>query len=36
LIKTGNNKARAARELNVGRATLYRFLSDHPEMVLGE
>ncbi len=36
LIKTGNNKARAARELNVGRATLYRFLSDHPEMVPGE
>ncbi len=31
LVKTGGNKARAARELGVGRATLYRFLSDHPE-----
>jgi PAS domain S-box-containing protein len=31
LRKTGGNKARAARELGVGRATLYRFLTDHPE-----
>jgi PAS domain S-box-containing protein len=31
LVKTGGNKARAARVLNVGRATLYRFLSDNPE-----
>jgi len=31
LIKTGGNKARAARILGVGRATLYRFLSDHPD-----
>jgi PAS domain S-box-containing protein len=31
LIKTGGNKARAARELGVGRATLYRFIGDHPE-----
>jgi len=33
LIKTGGNKARAARILGVGRATLYRFLVDHPEAV---
>jgi PAS domain S-box-containing protein len=31
LKKTGGNKARAARELGVGRATLYRFINDHPE-----
>jgi sigma-54 dependent transcriptional regulator, acetoin dehydrogenase operon transcriptional activator AcoR len=31
LLKTGGNKARAARELGVGRATLYRFISEHPE-----
>jgi transcriptional regulator of acetoin/glycerol metabolism len=30
LIKTGGNKAKAAKLLGVGRATLYRFLSDHP------
>jgi PAS domain S-box-containing protein len=29
LEKTGGNKARAARLLGVGRATLYRFLNDH-------
>lgn len=32
LIKTGGNKARAAKALGVGRATLYRFLSDHPKL----
>ncbi len=32
LIKTGGNKARAARELGVGRATLYRFLSENPDV----
>jgi PAS domain S-box-containing protein len=32
LIKTGGNKARAARILGVGRATLYRFLGDHPQL----
>ncbi len=31
LIKTGGNKARAARELGVGRATLYRFISENPQ-----
>ena len=33
LIKTGGNKARAARILGVGRATLYRFLADNPGAV---
>ena len=32
LIKTGGNKARASKLLGVGRATLYRFLGDHPEL----
>ena len=32
LIKTGGNKAKAAKFLGVGRATLYRFLGDHPEI----
>ena len=33
LEKTGNNKAKAARLLGVGRATLYRFLNGHPEVI---
>ncbi len=36
LVKTGGNKARAARELGVGRATLYRFISEHPEALEAE
>ncbi|MDJ0817455.1 MAG: sigma 54-interacting transcriptional regulator [Desulfobacterales bacterium] len=31
LVKTGGNKAKAAKLLGVGRATLYRFLGDHPK-----
>jgi sigma-54 dependent transcriptional regulator, acetoin dehydrogenase operon transcriptional activator AcoR len=31
LGRTGGNKARAARELGVGRATLYRFIRENPE-----
>jgi sigma-54 dependent transcriptional regulator, acetoin dehydrogenase operon transcriptional activator AcoR len=31
LTKTGGNKTRAAKILGVGRATLYRFLDDHPD-----
>ncbi len=33
IVKTGGNKAKAAKILNVGRATLYRFINDHPEVV---
>jgi PAS domain S-box-containing protein len=32
LERTGGNKAKAAKLMGVGRATLYRFLSDHPEL----
>lgn len=32
LLKTDGNKAKAARLLGVGRATLYRFLSNHPDL----
>jgi PAS domain S-box-containing protein len=32
LQKTAGNKARAAKQLGVGRATLYRFLNDHPDL----
>jgi DNA-binding NtrC family response regulator len=32
LVKTGGNKAKAAKLLGVGRATLYRFLGEHPEL----
>ena len=33
LKQTGGNKAKAARLLGVGRATLYRFLADYPEAI---
>jgi transcriptional regulator with PAS, ATPase and Fis domain len=33
LEKSGGNKAKAARLLGVGRATLYRFLSDYPGLM---
>jgi len=32
LTRTGGNKAKAAKLMSVGRATLYRFLNDHPDM----
>ncbi len=32
LERTGGNKAKAAKLMGVGRATLYRFLSEHPEI----
>jgi transcriptional regulator of acetoin/glycerol metabolism len=32
LAQSGGNKAKAARILNVGRATLYRFLADFPDV----
>jgi transcriptional regulator of acetoin/glycerol metabolism len=32
LGRTGGNKAKAAKLMGVGRATLYRFLNDHPEL----
>lgn len=33
LTQSGGNKAKAARILSVGRATLYRFFNDHPELM---
>jgi len=36
LEKTGGNKSRAAKVLGVGRATLYRFLGDHPQILTEE
>jgi PAS domain S-box-containing protein len=32
LERSGGNKAKAAKTMGVGRATLYRFLNDHPEL----
>jgi sigma-54 dependent transcriptional regulator, acetoin dehydrogenase operon transcriptional activator AcoR len=36
LIKSGGNRARAARLLGVGRATLYRFLGENVELCVDE
>ena len=33
LKETGGNKVKTAKKLGVGRATLYRFLKDNPELV---
>ncbi|MCJ7618072.1 MAG: sigma 54-interacting transcriptional regulator [Desulfobacterales bacterium] len=33
LEKAGGNKSKAAKLLGVGRATLYRFLNEHPEII---
>ena len=32
LEKCGGNKAKAARDLGIGRATLYRYMDEHPEL----
>jgi len=33
LVKTGGNKVKAAKLLGVGRATLYRYINEHPETI---
>ena len=33
LSKTGGNKTKAAKLLNVGRATLYRYINDYPNIL---
>ncbi len=33
LVRTDGNKTKAAQTLGVGRATLYRFIDDHPDVV---
>ena len=35
MVKAGGNKAKAARLLGVGRATLYNFMNTHKELVTG-
>jgi PAS domain S-box-containing protein len=36
LVKAGGNKAKAARLLGVGRATLYNFLNEHEEIAVAD
>ena len=36
LVRTGGNKAKAAKVLGVGRATLYRFIDNYPDVAFEE